>query len=92
MKGEKFSTDIECFPPHDIVGSAVAKVMIKAAGKNGESTANVLNKLILDSKNVLEKHIVNKERKKKGKNIANMIWPWSQGKRPSMKTFQELYN
>jgi len=87
-----FSSDIECYPPHDVVNSAVAKVMVKAKNKNGEITANLLNKLILDSKAILEKHPVNVERKKQGKNIANMIWPWSPGKKPDMKTFQELYN
>ena len=91
LKGDKFSPDVECYPPHDFIGSPVAKVLVKAKSADSELTAGVLNKLMLDSKNILEKHPVNIERKKNGKNIANSIWFWSPGRKPEMKTFQELY-
>lgn len=91
LKGKGFSSDIECYPPHDFIGSPIAKVLIKARSKEAENTAAVLNKLVFDSKNILEKHPVNIERGKKGKNIANSIWFWSPGRKPEMKTFQEIY-
>ncbi len=92
LKGENLSLNIECYPPHDYPDEAVAKLMIKAKSKESEGTAALLNKLMIDSKSILEKHPVNVKRVKEGKNPANMIWLWSPGKKPSMKTFQELYN
>ncbi len=90
LKG-KFSIDIECYPPHDHPGEETAKLMVKPKSKEGEETAILLNKLILDSKPILERHPVNIKRVKEGKDAANMIWLWSPGKKPQMKTFQELY-
>jgi 2,3-bisphosphoglycerate-independent phosphoglycerate mutase len=86
-----FSEKVECTPPHNVTGSKIAKVLIKAKDKEGEKTAHLLNKMILDSKVFLSKHPVNKIRIKKDMNPGNMIWPWSPGKKPSMKTFQELH-
>jgi len=89
---DTYSEEVECTPPHDHPGEAIAKLMAKALSKEGEETASLLNKLMLDSKPILEKHPVNIKRIKEGKKPANMIWPWSPGKKPDMKTFQELYN
>ena len=89
LKG--YSAEVECMPPHDHPGESIAKIMVKAKSFDGEETAALLNKLMLDSKFVLERHPVNVERAKQGKDMANMIWPWSPGKKPNMKTFQELY-
>jgi 2,3-bisphosphoglycerate-independent phosphoglycerate mutase len=86
-----FSEKVDCTPPHNVTGSKIAKVLVKAKGKEGEKTAHLINKMILDSKVFLSKHPVNKDRIKKDMNPGNMIWPWSPGKKPSMKTFQELY-
>ena len=47
--------------------------------------------LIRDSKPILEKHEVNYKRKKAGKNIANLIWPWGQGKAPDMPLFKDMF-
>ncbi len=87
-----YSEEVECAPPHDHPGEKVVKVLPKAKSEKGEKTAALLNKLIFDSKPILEKNPVNIERVKEGKDPANMIWPWSPGKKPVMKTFQELYN
>jgi len=88
---DDYSEEVECIPPHDHPGEAIADLMVKAKSKEGEETTALLNKLMLDSKPILEKHPVNIERAKQGKDMANMIWPWSPGKKPDMKTFQELY-
>ena len=89
---DNYSEEVECAPPHDHPGEPIAKLMVKAKSEKGEETAAVLNKLMLDSKAILEKHPVNIKRVKEGKDPANMIWPWSQGKKPDMKTFKQLYN
>jgi len=90
LKGN-YSEDVECMPPHDHVGEKVSDLLVKTKSINGEKTAAILNKLMLDSQKIMEKHTVNIERVKKGKDPANMVWLWSPGKKPDMKTFQELY-
>jgi len=89
---DKYSEDIECMPPHDHVGEKVSDLLVKTKSEKAEETAVLLNKLMLDSQKILEKHPVNIERVKQGKDPANMVWLWSPGKKPDMKTFQELYN
>jgi 2,3-bisphosphoglycerate-independent phosphoglycerate mutase len=88
---EDYSSEVECMPPHDNPDGKVVDLLVKAKSPEGEKTAALLNKLIFDSKPILEKHPVNIERVKKDKNPANMIWPWSPGRKPLMKSFKELY-
>ncbi|MCG2727607.1 MAG: cofactor-independent phosphoglycerate mutase [Candidatus Methanoperedenaceae archaeon] len=80
-KGEK----TQCTPPHDVVGQSVDDVL--PHGKDSE----ILIALIKASKPILENHEVNIKRKKDGKNIANLIWPWGQGKAPNMPRFAKLF-
>ena len=88
IKGGK--KDIACTPPHDVPGTPYQDVLVKP--KNGKSeTADLLNKLILKSQEVLNNHPVNKKRIEEGKDPANSIWPWSPGYKPKMQTLQELY-
>ncbi len=91
LKGEKFSANVECTPPHDVPGTPIDRVLVRAKDAESEETAQLLNKLILDSPRILEQHPVNVKRKDEGKDMANMIWPWSPGKKPVMKTFQERF-
>jgi 2,3-bisphosphoglycerate-independent phosphoglycerate mutase len=74
-----------CTPPHDVVGQKVSDNLIK--GKNAE----ILNKMILDSKKVLMEHPVNKKRISEGKNPGNMIWFWGQGKKVYMEPFSDKF-
>lgn len=80
-KGEK----AHCTPPHDVVGQSVDEVLPR--GEDSE----FLTALIKASKPVLENHKVNMKRRKDGKNIANLIWLWGQGKAPDMPRFAELF-
>ncbi len=41
---------------------------------------------------LLKGHPVNVKRENDGKNVANSIWLWGQGKRPQMPTLQEKFN
>ena len=91
LRGGKFSANVECTAPHDALGRSITKVLVRAKDKEAEKTANLLNKMIITSQSILERHLVNLERAKKGKDKANMIWPWSAGKKPLMKTFQERF-
>lgn len=74
-----------CTPPHDIVGQQMDDFLPKGEG------SGVLINLIRASKPILEKHEINMKRKKDGKNMANLIWLWGQGKAPNMPLFEELY-
>lgn len=85
------SSLIECTPPHDAAGIQVSTILPKAKAKEVEKTAALLREAILESKEILESHPVNIARKKAGKNLGNMIWPWGGGKKPSMPSFKEKY-
>lgn len=82
---------IKCNPPHDAIGEKILEILPQAKTEETKSAADLLNKLILDSKNVLENHPVNIGRKKLGKGPANMIWPWGGGKTPVMPSFKKKY-
>jgi 2,3-bisphosphoglycerate-independent phosphoglycerate mutase len=85
-------TIIECTPPHDARGDEILKILPKAKTEETKITVDLLNRLILDSKKVLENHPVNVARRKSGKEPGNMIWPWSGGRKPVMPTYREKYD
>ncbi|MCL4435755.1 MAG: cofactor-independent phosphoglycerate mutase [Thaumarchaeota archaeon] len=89
LRGRKFSEKIVTSPPHDFLNTPIQRLLVKASAKEGQATAENLNKMILGSKEFLTNHPVNQARVKAGKNPGNMIWPWGQGRRPSIKTLQE---
>lgn len=82
---------VSCTPPHDVPGTPFAEVLVKADCPEAENTAELLNKLILKSMEILPKHPVNLKRMAEGKDPANCIWPWSAGYKPEMKTLMEQY-
>jgi 2,3-bisphosphoglycerate-independent phosphoglycerate mutase len=84
LRGEEY-LDSRCFPPHDVVGRRVEEVL--PAGPGSER----LRFLMHESLRILEEHPVNIRRKREGARPANMIWPWGQGKKPSLPSFQEKY-
>jgi len=88
---EKGSNKIKCTPPHDVPGTPFIDVMVLAETPDGQKTAGLLNELIMKSQALLPNHPINKNRIANGKDPANSIWFWSQGYRPRMKTFMELY-
>lgn len=83
---------LSCIPPHDVPGTPFADVLIEAETEDAKETADLLNKLILRSQELLENHPVNVKRAAAGKDKANSIWPWSPGYKPEMKTLLETYN
>jgi len=82
MKRAEFA---QCTPPHDVVGQSVEDVLPR-----GEDSQYLIS-LIKASQPVLEKNEVNNKRKKAGKNTANLIWPWGQGKAPEMPLFKDMF-
>ena len=81
----KYAEFAQCTPPHDVVGQPIEDVLPR-----GEDSQYLIS-LIKASQPVLENHEVNNKRKKAGKNIANLIWPWGQGKAPEMPLFKDMF-
>jgi 2,3-bisphosphoglycerate-independent phosphoglycerate mutase len=86
-----FSVEFDCFPPHDHVGERVEDLMIVAKTAAAKPTVDLLNDLIRRSWELLPRHAVNQARIRAGKDPANSIWFWSQGRKPKMKTLKEQY-
>lgn len=82
---------LACTPPHDHVGDKVKDRLIRAEAPEAQKTADLLNRMISESQGLLENHPVNQKRMAQGKLPANCLWPWSPGRKPGMRTFQDLY-
>lgn len=89
IKGGK--KQVNCTPPHDVPGKPFRDYLIKSEEAAADSTAKLLNYLILRSQALLADHPVNQKRKEAGKDVANTIWPWSPGYKPQMPTLNELF-
>lgn len=93
------SKHIVCAPPHDHPGEQWQPLLVKpeenAPCEEGRltaaQTADLLNEMIVSSQKLLEQHPYNRERKASGQRMANSIWPWSGGYRPSMETLMEQF-
>lgn len=78
-------SDLKTTPPHDVPGEPMLSVVPK--GKNAE----VLVDFILKSEKFLKEHRVNKARVAAGKMPTTHVWPWGQGKKPSVPTFESRF-
>ena len=88
-----------CTPPHDEIGKPWCNFMPHPeATPNKENTtystvetSALIAALMLKSMEILPSHPVNKKRAAEGKDMANSIWPWSLGYRPSMEPLTMLF-
>jgi len=71
--------------PHDFPGEPLERRLPSGPG------ADVLIRLIIRSWKLLEDHPVNRRRIKRCQGPANSVWPWGQGRRPRIKTFQDRF-
>ncbi len=83
--------EIQCVPPHDARGIAVAEVLPKAVTERAEKDAQMLREMVLGSREILREHPVNVAREMEAKNPGNLIWFWGGGKKPVMPTLKEKY-
>lgn len=72
-------------PPHDILGKKIAEYLPAGEG------AEFLNRIMTDSVDMLSSSEINAKREKEGKNPANMLWLWGQGKKPNLPGFAQRY-
>lgn len=92
---------IVCAPPHDHPEEDWRPLLVKPEPgwenrhdgnrMTAQQTADLINSLILKSRELLEQHPFNKTRTEQSKDMANSIWPWSGGYRPKMNTLQQMY-
>ena len=88
---------IVCAPPHDHPNEEWRPLLVKpeenAPVEEGrmtaQETADLLNRLIVESQELLAAHPFNKQRPLERQ--ANSIWPWGGGYRPDMKTLPMLF-
>ena len=76
----------ECIPPHDITGKDIIDYLPIGKGED------VLRRLMLSSTDILSKHPINRQRIKQGKNPANSIWLWGQGKKVDLPSYKKKYS
>ncbi|MDD5166850.1 MAG: cofactor-independent phosphoglycerate mutase, partial [Candidatus Omnitrophica bacterium] len=79
--------ELFCRPPHDITGEKISKNLPQGKGAGAE----MIIKLMQDSREILEGHEINHVRVDLKENPANMIWLWGQGRKPSMPKFIDKY-
>lgn len=82
---------LDCTPPHDVPLQPFRPLLVKPEVEEAQETADLLNRLILRSQEILGDHPINRQRIAEGKDPANSIWPWSPGYRPAMQTLQQMY-
>lgn len=70
-------------PPHDISGRVIGEYLSKS------ENAAPLIELMKKSYEILKDHPVNLARRAKGKNEANSIWLWGEGRKPYLENFSE---
>ena len=82
---------LECFPPHDYVGTPWRELAVRPMTNEGRETAGLLNRFVEESQVLLENHPVNQKRRGNGQQPANSLWPWAPGKKPDMRTMPERF-
>lgn len=82
---------IICNPPHDHPNEEWHPLLVKPEIPEAQETADLINRLILQSQELLPKHPYNIGKAQRGERQANSIWPWSGGYRPSMQTLMEQF-
>jgi 2,3-bisphosphoglycerate-independent phosphoglycerate mutase len=84
---------LEAVPPHDIVGEPIKEHLIQSGDESPASRerAKLINRIMDESREILQNHPVNLKRMEEGKKPANMIWLWGQGPKPQLDPFVDRY-
>jgi 2,3-bisphosphoglycerate-independent phosphoglycerate mutase len=91
LHGKRFSPAVDYDKPDSSHGMEWAKILPRARTPEAEASAALLRELMMKSRELLADHPVNRARIAKGENPANMIWPWSGGRKPDMPSFEQMY-
>lgn len=93
LNGEWAGPEVDLAPPHDHLGESWEALLPRATAQTVQAVAATerLRDLMEKSASILAVHPVNRQRAAQGLKTADMIWPWSPGRRPTMSTFHERY-
>jgi len=80
------STQIDLTPPHNILGRVIGDYLPK--GENSEFMQTMME----TSFELLNHHPINESRRARGLRPANCIWPWGEGTKPLLPSFEELFH
>jgi 2,3-bisphosphoglycerate-independent phosphoglycerate mutase len=83
FKGMDF--DVQTYPPHDYIGTAVDKILPRGKG------ADLLIELMGRSQQHFAEHDINKVRADFNENQVSSIWLWGQGKKAVMDRFANRF-
>ena len=91
LRGNSYTHKVGCFPPHDHQGEHIENLFPfgDITDKQSMHTAQLLQNVIEESIDILEKEEINQKRIGYNKKPANCLWPWSAGKLPQIEPFQE---
>lgn len=73
-------------PPHDIPGEPIRDYL-----PSGSLHDELLQRLIAQSEVFLSGHEINRDRLEMGELPVTHLWPWGQGKRPTMPSFLDRF-
>ncbi len=90
LRGEKLSDKISDTDPHK-VGEKVKKCVPLDDSEEAKRTAEIVNRFMELSHEILEKHPLNEERAKKGLPKANVLLLRGVGKCPHIPSFEEMH-
>lgn len=76
---------ITTFPPHDYTGKDVTEAW------HYYEDEPLLYDLLTKAVTLFHRHSVNIERRARGQNQANSLWPWGQGRKPALPRFFDRY-
>ncbi|MEM0157636.1 MAG: 2,3-bisphosphoglycerate-independent phosphoglycerate mutase [Thermoplasmataceae archaeon] len=88
MRGDGLSDKITDSDPHE-TGRPINRVM--PVSPEGKFTADVLNRYLEASREVLRNHEANESRRKNGKPVANELLLRGPGKAPELRDFREMH-
>ena len=79
-------SELKTTPPHDIPGEPIRKYL-----PHGGPHAAMLQQMIAQSEVFLADHEINQTRRELGELPATHVWPWGQGKRPIIPSFDSRF-
>jgi 2,3-bisphosphoglycerate-independent phosphoglycerate mutase len=84
--GQRDYSELETTPPHDIPGQPI-RDFLPVGGEH----APMLQQIIADSEVIFADHEINKTRIDLGESPATHMWPWGQGQKPDMDSFESRF-
>ncbi len=77
--------ELQCTPPHDILGKPIDSYLPQGNGQE------IIRELMEKSVSLWKKHPVNIKRQSEGHLPATQIWLWGQGKMPQLESFKNMF-